>query len=381
MATLAAHLHLLAACAAAVASAGAFGPLDDGRVVHIGVLAAPSETQPGRDWLPASYIDWVQAAGAVAVPIPSGVAWNTTPANWVTYPRSPWDDATLDATFDAINGLLIPGGDPWPQVSSPAFRRLYARAVAANQAGDYFPVWGTCAGMETMVALAADGCQAAVADGGVPGGACGAAGPITRGWNATNVSLTLALTAAAAAAASRLFNCRAEGAGASACAAMVGRLRAEPLTFNYHSGGVAAEAFGPAGKGAFPRLQQMFTPLSLSTDLGGRAFVSSMEGTTLPFYGVQFHPEKVLYERGVRVAGGGGGSWPYEAINHGADAVEASQYMANFFVGEARKSRHCFPDPGAAMAASIYTHAPSAYNASSPMYTRRYYFDWESPWH
>ncbi len=44
------------------------------------------------------------------------------------------------------------------------------------------------------------------------------------------------------------------------------------------------------------------------------------------------HPEKNPYE------------WnPDEGINHSADAIVATQYIAQFLVNEARKSPHSFP--------------------------------------
>jgi len=61
--------------------------------------------------------------------------------------------------------------------------------------------------------------------------------------------------------------------------------------------------------------------------------VSSMEGTDVPIYGVQWHPERPQFE------------WSDEGFNHNPAAVAAMQYMANFFVSEARKaSSHAFPD-------------------------------------
>lgn len=50
-----------------------------------------------------------------------------------------------------------------------------------------------------------------------------------------------------------------------------------------------------------------------------------------PFYGVQFHPEKVLYE------------WIRNRnISHTEGAVASAQYFAQFFVNECRKNGNQF---------------------------------------
>lgn len=63
---------------------------------------------------------WIESAGGRAVPIPYNAS-----------------APVLDALFDRINGLLLPGGgNPLPDAAVHMIRR----AVAANDAGDYFPV-------------------------------------------------------------------------------------------------------------------------------------------------------------------------------------------------------------------------------------------------
>ena len=186
--------------------------------------------------------------------------------------------------------------------------------------------------------------QATVADGNIPPAACD--GPIARGFDAKNLSLPLDWAAVGdeggGVAGGRIF----KGAPAN----MTRWLAEEALTFNYHSGGVTPASFAAHGS-----LGVDFRVTSTSVDRQGTAFVSTMEGrnASRPFYGVQWHPEKVLFERGARGTDGA----PYEAINHGAHAVEVSRWVANFFVREARKSAHAFADAGAAMAASIYNLA------------------------
>lgn len=62
-----------------------------------------------------------------------------------------------------------------------------------------------------------------------------------------------------------------------------------------------------------------------------------------PFYGVQFHPEKNLYE------------WKRNSnIPHTANAIKAAQYFSNFFVTESRKNSNRFPGAAEEDRALIY---------------------------
>ena len=124
----------------------------------------------------------------------AGVYWNESVADWVVDQSSVWTREKHESIFRSVNGLLLPGGNPWPQVSSDAVRHWYAMAIAANNNNDTFPVWGTCAGLQAMLALASEGCQSQVRDGQIPVGVCGDVGPITRGWDAKNLSSKLQWT-------------------------------------------------------------------------------------------------------------------------------------------------------------------------------------------
>lgn len=71
--------------------------------------------------------------------------------------------------------------------------------------------------------------------------------------------------------------------------------------------------------------------MSVNKDWNGMEFISTIEHVNYPFYGVQFHPEKNLYE------------WVLNKnISHSSNAILASQYFAQFFINEARKSDHHF---------------------------------------
>ena len=78
-----------------------------------------------------------------------------------------------------------------------------------------------------------------------------------------------------------------------------------------------------------PRLSDFFAVVSLSLDKAGAPYVSTLEARDYPVTATQWHPEKNAFE------------WArFLHIPHAPDAVEMSQEVANFFVGEARKNRH-----------------------------------------
>lgn len=71
--------------------------------------------------------------------------------------------------------------------------------------------------------------------------------------------------------------------------------------------------------------------MSTNLDWNGFEFISTIEHVKYPFYGVQFHPEKNLYE------------WiRNKNITHTKESTRTSQYFAQFFVDECRKTSNKF---------------------------------------
>ena len=125
----------------------------------IAVLAQPLGN--ATDYLPASYVKWLELGGARVVP----VMYEAT-------------DREVDAIFANTNGLLLIGGDA--PVCSAACRFL-ASAVSAAKGGDAYPIWGTCDGFEWLMQMAAKD-----------------DGALQPGFDSENLPLPLELTAAAA---------------------------------------------------------------------------------------------------------------------------------------------------------------------------------------
>ena len=86
-----------------------------------------------KDVIAASYIKWLESAGARSIPIHMDTS-----------------ETELKEIFRNINGLLLPGGNNHLNDST---RYMWNLAKEANENGDHFPVWGTCLGFQFMVEL------------------------------------------------------------------------------------------------------------------------------------------------------------------------------------------------------------------------------------
>lgn len=103
--------------------------------------------------------------------------------------------------------------------------------------------------------------------------------------------------------------------------------------------------------------------MSVNSDWNGMEFISSIEHRYYPFYGIQFHPEKNLYE------------WVRNKnISHTANAIEVSQYFAEFFIDEARKNDNRFKDSTTEDKYVIYNFPPSFTGAKGSAFEQSYLF-------
>jgi gamma-glutamyl hydrolase len=323
------------AVAAAVAAAGAPARVPPPPQINdsptIGILSVPLAT-PGspcstliegrsgyRAGAPAScfsafYSRWLQAAGARPVLLPFDA--NAT---------------FLDALLDRVNGVLFTGGG----LEDLAFDTPYMVAAAhvlgvvaaKNAAGVFFPLHGTCQGMQVLSLLAAQN-QSVLVEG---------------VYDAENLSLPLTLVAPGGPA-SRLVSSMPPDVRAT--------LTAANSTLNLHHDGVP-----PAAYAENPAFSSFFTLVSTNVDRAGRPFISTLEGAALPVTATQWHPER----NGNEFRAGMG-------IDHSAAAVAAMAWLGSYFVGDARRNAQAF-DPVADAAllqtVSVFSYpfvgAPDAY--------------------
>ncbi|GFO31399.1 gamma-glutamyl hydrolase, partial [Plakobranchus ocellatus] len=197
------------------------------------------------------------------------------------------------------NGILIPGGavNFATSLIGRSARLVYNQVLQLNKAKDYYPLWGTCMGFQLLCYMTEGN-------------------NLLQPTDSANISWPLTFTAGFRS--SRMFG--------NAPEEIIKILSTQPVTQNQHHYSILTKVFETS------KLGQFFTKLSVNKDRQGKEFISSIEAKDFPIYGVQWHPEKPNF------------NWnPNYNINHSPNAVKVGQYMANFFVNEARKNSHRFP--------------------------------------
>ncbi|XP_034397945.1 gamma-glutamyl hydrolase [Cyclopterus lumpus] len=267
----------------------------------------------GRTYIPSSYVKFIESGGSRVMPI-----------------RLTLKTTEYENIFRNINGLLLIGGAADLETSDFArvAKIFYRLALTANDEGDVFPIWGTCMGMQLLTVLVAGENQ-------------------LEATPAENVALPLDLTTEAGS--SRMF----EGFPNN----LMKALTQEPLTGNFHRYGVAVKTFQDN-----ERLQSFFSLLSTNVAKNGVHFVSTIEGKTYPFYGVQWHPEVNRFQ------------WQRKQnYPHSAHAVQLSSLLAEFFVNEGRRSLHQFDNPEEEASSLIYNDTP-VFAGNFTGYEQLYFF-------
>jgi gamma-glutamyl hydrolase len=288
----------------------------------IGIFSQPTSSTEGNCggnclYIAASYVKYIEASGGRVVPIDY-------------YATS----SELDALLPKLNGVLFPGGGSgFPSAAQHTFNKI----KEFNDKGDYMPLWGTCMGFQWLLISATQ--DQNILD------------PPSGQMDAYNLSIPLDFTSTMKN--SKIFE--------NAPSQLVKILAKQNVTMNNHHYGIYPDHFA-----ATPALTDFYNVLSTNKDRKGVEFVSMIEAYKYPIFGSQWHPEKNNFEWGETSEG-----IPNEAIDHSHDAILASQYMANFFVDQARLSSHKFPTETEEDATLIYNYAPSKTTGS---FMQEYFF-------
>lgn len=270
---------------------------------NIGILAQRCHDCPGKSYIAAGFVKWVESAGGRAVPI-----------------RYYSSDSELRRLFKATNGIIFPGGLTDLYHDSPyviAARKLWNWAKEENDKGRPYPIWGTCLGFQLLHILE------------------------------SNVSFTELLidTDSVAQASTIEFSESAESSAMFGTLPSALRDAAQDPTKNIilenHMFGLPPEHYQK-----WPVLQDNFDILTTSKDRNGQLYVSSAEHKHYPFYATQWHPEKPPFEFGMA------------EIPHTLEAIQVAQHLANVFIETARKSPHTFESPEEELMELIYNYPP-----------------------
>uniref|UniRef100_A0A3B4AAD1 folate gamma-glutamyl hydrolase n=1 Tax=Periophthalmus magnuspinnatus TaxID=409849 RepID=A0A3B4AAD1_9GOBI len=227
--------------------------------------------------------------------------------------------------FNMINGFFLPGGaaNIFDSGYATAAKIFYDLAIEANKKGDYFPIWGTCLGFEQLAVITAR------------------KNVLVR-TNTTAVSLPLDFTTEANG--SKLFR--------DFSPEMMSALATEPMTINAHKWSTYHEN---------EDLNKFYKVLSTNTD-GRIEFISTFEAYDYPIYGVQWHPEKNPYE------------WTRDFYVHTPNSIKMTFYFADFFVNEARKSKHTYENEKMIRDLLIYRYHPNYTGETTSVFEQKYYF-------
>lgn len=261
----------------------------------IGILTTPtSEGWPFPStvysYIAASYVHFIESAGARVVPIP-------------------WDAYNMTDYLDMLNGVLFTGGDGDLVASDNETFTPYGQALAnvvnyvfqANNKGTYYPLWGTCLGFEAISIIIS--MNDSILE------------PCAGGVNvSTNNFINPQYNN------SRLL--------ANVPSWLIQLMATGNISYFNHISMVGADApnFNPLFAGNL-------SAVTYSIDDNGVQFISSFESPKYPIYGTQFHQEKSPFEWRTDL---------YLAINHSYPAVLLEQYLANFYVNETRKNFNDF---------------------------------------
>ncbi|OWF39743.1 Gamma-glutamyl hydrolase [Mizuhopecten yessoensis] len=290
----------------------------NGRPV-IGVLAQscdPIDRDYGDTYIPSTYVKWLESGGAMVVPI-----------------RVKENDLYYETIFKSINGVVFPGGGVNILTSyfAKAAKLLYNMALKANDKGDYFPLWGTCQGFQQLTVL-------------------------TSGQDLLShlhAQRMMPLNLTSGFGQSRLF--------ADLPTDILTSLTLFNVTANHHNWGLSPKTFSQN-----QALQSFYRALSTNVADNGKDFISTFEAIKYPIYGVQWHPEKVPYDWDLN-----------DALSHTKRGVKVTQYFADFFVEECRKSDHQFPDINTQLSTVISNYHP--HFSRDQRFKEHYYFNFTHP--
>ncbi|XP_057291784.1 gamma-glutamyl hydrolase-like [Hydractinia symbiolongicarpus] len=237
----------------------------------------------GKHFVPASYVKLIEMTGARLVPISSKMS-----------------NEKVKTIFNSVNGLLFPGAGNNLNHSGyhNVTKKLFELSMTANKNGEVFPILGICRGFQALIVHVEGNESPIIATDSQDY-------PATVRWNRKSLKNSFL---------------------SSMPKMMIQYSEKHPITAHFHKYSITSDFFKRSSK-----LNNFFDILATSLDRNGTEFVSAMEGKKFPFYGIQFHPEKTMFEWSTTVS-----------IPHSPQAIQLGQFIANSFMEQVRRNKRHF---------------------------------------
>ncbi|XP_076063691.1 gamma-glutamyl hydrolase-like [Oratosquilla oratoria] len=266
-------------------------------------------------YIAASYVKYIEMAGARVVPILIGQ-----------------NESYYDDILGKINGVVFPGGGASIK-SGPyheAGKKIFNYITSPERTSD-IPLWATCLGFEMLLLLAGNKNPL------TPCAASNRADPLFFTPESNRTQLVSEMP-------SEIYS----------------YLENMNVTSNFHKYCITNETFYEHG------LDQQFHIISTNLDDNGLEYISTVEHLELPIYGSQWHPEKNSFEWANRKT--------TNSIPHGIEAIKVGQHFANFFVDKARMNNQTFPSEKEEEEELIYNYNPTFVAPLYPSSFQQCYF-------
>ncbi|XP_074302055.1 gamma-glutamyl hydrolase 2-like isoform X1 [Silene latifolia] len=250
----------------------------------IGIVTHPGDGASGRlknatgvSYIAASYVKLVESAGALVVPLV------------YTEPRG-----VLLKKLDLLNGVLFTGGWAKRGLYFDVVSDIFKKVLEKNDVGHFFPCYAICLGFELVTMIISKDNN------------------ILERYNASYMASSLQFVDDVSIKGTVFQRFPPD---------LLRKLSTDCLVMQNHKFGISPKTLEDN-----QHLSSFFRILTVSADRNDKVYVSTAQAQHYPVTAFQWHPEKNAYEGGSTM------------IPHSEDAIQVTQWVANYFISEARKS-------------------------------------------
>ena len=215
-----------------------------------------------------------------------------------------WDKKKILNVLNQVNGVLFPGGNVDYSKKNDyikyikSFQLIFNYAKSKNNKKDYFPLWGTCLGFQFLITM-----------------------NLSLDEIYKNFRHNLFIKYIKNKGASKLYLTNKGKNSKFFSNINISQLNNKCVFMNHKNG-------YPILKTNECWYKKYLDILSYSYDLHKIKYITTFKYKKYPFYGVQYHPEKIIFE------------WLDPLIPHSQIFIDVSKRMSDFFVKECKKNKN-----------------------------------------